>query len=124
MAENWWYKADNCKIRKGKRKGNGRKGRSSDKILPFCPERPKATIVHRRITTHPALLRVVNTATVRWTANRQRAFFGYSYTAPTPCKYILQKLGPGIIKAFLLHLGNSFRKLEKYPNPNIYDALS
>ena len=63
-------------------------------------------------------LGIVKTATAKWTATRQRAFFGHSYTAPTPREYILQKLGLAITKALALHLGNSFRKLGTHPNPD------
>ena len=85
---------------------------------PFRTDRPNATLMYHRITNPPAPLGIVNTAAANWSRTRERAFFGHSYTAPTPREYLMQKLGLSIVKALAVHLRNSFRKLGTHPNPN------
>ena len=89
---------------------------------PFRNDRPEANTMYHRITNPPAPLGIVNTANAHWAKTRTRTFFGYSYTAPTPREYILQKLGLVIVKAMATHLRNSFRKHGRHPNPNFVRA--
>jgi hypothetical protein len=64
----------------------------------------------KRATTSPSPIGILRTADSIWKTTKQRPFFGYSYTSPTPTIYTLQKLGLGITKAFALHIRNAGRK--------------
>ena len=81
--------------------------------LTFRRDRPNATRMYARAMTPPAPHGIVTIASIRWKQNRTRAFYGHSYTAPTPHEYLLQQMGLCFTKAFALHIRNSYRKLER-----------
>ena len=78
---------------------------------PFQSNRPNATLMYSKATSHPIPLGILHTANAIWsrTADKRR-FFGYSYTAPTPMEHTLQQLGLGVTKAFALHHKLALRK--------------
>ncbi len=78
--------------------------------LTFRPDRPNATIMYNRATTHPAPTAILHAADSFWSLHKTRRFFGHSHTAPTPQIQTIQNLGIGITKAFSLHLRNSIQR--------------
>jgi hypothetical protein len=60
------------------------------------------------INTMP--LGILRTADANWKLNKNRNFFGFSYTAPTPTIYTIQQLGLGITKAYSLHIRNASKQ--------------
>ena len=86
-------------------------GERTRRPLTFRHDRPNATRMYAQASAPPAPHGVVHLASVRWKQNRTRAFYGNSYTAPTPHEYWLQQLGLCLTKAFAIHIRNSYRKL-------------
>jgi hypothetical protein len=76
----------------------------------FRSDRPHALTMFQRATTSPSPIGILRTANSIWKTTKQRPFFGYSYTSPTPKIFTLQKLGLGITKAFALHIRNAHQK--------------
>ncbi|EJK65990.1 hypothetical protein THAOC_13109, partial [Thalassiosira oceanica] len=81
------------------------------RALTFRPDRPNATRMYARASNPPAPHAVVTLASIRWKQNQTRAFYGHSYTAPTPHEHLLQQLGLCFTKAFAIHIRNSYQKL-------------
>ena len=77
----------------------------------FRPDRQNASIMFAKATTPPCPLGILKTADAIWKTTKQRPFFGYSHTSPTPSIFTIQKLGLGITKAFALHIRNATRKV-------------
>jgi hypothetical protein len=77
--------------------------------LQFPPSRPNAQTMYIRATTHPAPLRILNSADEQWKLTQTRRFYGYSHTTPTPQIHTIQQLGLGITKAFSQHLRRSIK---------------
>ncbi|EJK48754.1 hypothetical protein THAOC_32420, partial [Thalassiosira oceanica] len=59
-------------------------GERPRRALTFRQDRPNATRMYARASAPPAPLGVVTLASMRWKQNQTRAFYGHSYTAPTP----------------------------------------
>ncbi|EJK63251.1 hypothetical protein THAOC_16102 [Thalassiosira oceanica] len=81
------------------------------RALTFRQDRPNATRMYARASNPPAPHAVVTLASIRWKQNQTRAFYGHSYTAPTPHEHLLQQLGLCFTKAFAIHIRNSYQKL-------------
>ena len=81
------------------------------RALTFRQDRPNATRMYARASAPPAPHAVVTLASTRWKQNQTRAFYGHSYTAPTPHEHLLQQLGLCFTKAFAIHIRNSYQKL-------------
>ena len=82
------------------------------RALTFRQDRPNATRMYARASNPPAPHAVVTLASIRWKQNQTRAFYGHSYTAPTPHdEHLLQQLGLCFAKAFAIHIRNSHQKL-------------
>ena len=75
----------------------------------FPPSRPIARIMFTKSTNFPSPIGILRTADCLWKQNKQRPFFGHSYTAPTPSIFTIQQLGLGITKAFTTHIRNATR---------------
>ena len=90
-------------------------GHRARKPLTFPSNRPNATIMHRRITTHPCPKGVVTQACLAWQRNRSRRFYGHSHTAPTPKEATIQQMGLVYTKALGLHLRNATQKFGVKP---------
>ena len=78
--------------------------------LSFRSNRPNATAMYNRATSHPAPTAILHAADSYWSQNKTRRYFGHSHTAPTPQIHTIQNLGLGITKAFSLHLRNSIQR--------------
>ena len=59
----------------------------------FPTSRPNARIMLAKSTTSPSPIGILRTADCLWKQNKQRPFFGHSYTAPTPSIFTIQQLG-------------------------------
>jgi hypothetical protein len=86
-------------------------GNDTTTIYNFPPNKPNAATMCRRATTPPCPLGILRTADANWKLNKQRLFYGNSYTAPTPSIHTIQQLGLGITKAFSLHIRNAIKNL-------------
>jgi len=75
----------------------------------FPTSRPNARIMFAKSTNLPSPIGILRTADCLWKQNKQRSFFGHSYTAPTPSIFTIQQLGLGITKAFTTHIRNATR---------------
>ena len=73
--------------------------------------------MHARATTPPCRSGLIPTAAINWKLNKDRRFYGHSYTAPTPHEHTLQQLGLVITKSYGLHLRNASRRMGTCP-PN------
>ncbi|EJK64403.1 hypothetical protein THAOC_14862, partial [Thalassiosira oceanica] len=82
------------------------------RALTFRQDRPNATRMYARASAPPAPHAVVTLASIRWKQNQTRAFYGHSYTAPTPHEHLLQQLGLCFTKAFAIHIRNSKASLK------------
>ena len=76
----------------------------------FRSNRPNALNMFKRATTSPSPIGILRTADSVWKSTKQRPFFGYTHTSPTPSIFTIQKLGLGITKAFALHIRNASGK--------------
>ncbi len=76
----------------------------------FKPDRRNASIMCVKATTPPCPIGILRTADTIWKTTKQRPFFGYSHTSPTPSIFTIQKLGLGITKAFATRIRNATRK--------------
>ncbi len=81
----------------------------------FPESRPNAKLMFCRATTQPCPLGILKTADHIWKNTKNRQFFGYSYTAPSPSLYTIQKLGLGITKAFTTHIRNATKDCKQEP---------
>ncbi len=81
----------------------------------FPESRPNAKLMFCRATTQLCPLGILKTADHIWKKTKNRQFFGYSYTAPSPSIYTIQKLGLGITKAFTTHIRNATKACEQEP---------
>ena len=75
----------------------------------FPNSRPNAKLMFTKSTTSPSPIGILRTADCLWKQNKQRPFFGHSYTAPTPSIFTIQQLGLGLTKAFTTHIRNATR---------------
>jgi hypothetical protein len=80
----------------------------------FNTTRPNAKPMFHKVTTDPCPLEILQTADHIWKSTKQRNFFGYSYTAPTPSIFTIQQLGLGITKAFTTHIKNAIKNYTPY----------
>lgn len=78
--------------------------------ITFKHDRPYATVMYNRSTSHPAPTAILHTADSHWAKNKTRRYFGHSHTAPTPQIQTIQQLGLGITKAFSSHIRNSINR--------------
>jgi hypothetical protein len=75
----------------------------------FQATRPNAKLMFHKATTEPCPIGILRTADYHWKQNKQRKFFGFSYTAPTPTIHTIQQLGLGITKAYTTHIRNAIK---------------
>ena len=73
----------------------------------FRKTRPYAQHMFTRATTSPNPNGILRSADSIWKQNKNRTFYGYSYTAPTPSITTTQQLGLGITKAYTTHIRNA-----------------
>lgn len=86
--------------------------------LDFPDDRPNAARMYDMATNHPCPLGIVTTACVRWKTEETIAFFGHSYTTPTPNQHTLQQLGLVVTKAYYaLLMRNTYSKVGNRPTP-------
>jgi hypothetical protein len=82
----------------------------------FPPSRPNATEMLRRITSAPGPTGILPHADSSWKSKRTgHAFFGNSFTAPTPSISTLQQLGLCISKSFASHIRYAVTKYCDHP---------
>lgn len=83
--------------------------------LSFTPSKPNATLMYSRITTFPSPKGILKIADHNWSLNKTRAFYGHSYSAPTPTIHTLQQFGLTITKAFAIHIRYARRRFIDQP---------
>jgi hypothetical protein len=81
----------------------------------FRANKPNAATMLSRITRHPCPIGILKTADAMWKINKTGAFFGFSYTSPTPSIFTTQQLGLGITKAFATHIKNVDKRTSLAP---------
>ena len=82
----------------------------------FHATRPNAKIMFHKATSDPCPIGILRTADHVWKHTKQRNFFGYSYTAPTPSIFTIQQLGLGTTKALTTHIRNAIKHSTPHQN--------
>ena len=77
--------------------------------------KPNATSMYSKITTFPSPKGILKLADHNWKISKTRAFYGHSYSAPTPTIHTLQQFGLTIIKAFAIHIHYARRRFIDHP---------
>jgi hypothetical protein len=71
--------------------------------------------MYSKITTFPSPKGILKLADHNWKISKTRAFYGHSYSAPTPTIHTLQQFGLTIIKAFAIHICYARRRFIDHP---------
>jgi len=83
--------------------------------ISFTTNKPNATSMYSKITTFPSPKGILKLADQNWKISKTRAFYGHSYSAPTPTIHTLQQFGLTIIKAFAIHIHYARRRFIDHP---------
>jgi hypothetical protein len=83
--------------------------------ISFTTHKPNATSLYSKITTFPSPKGILKLADHNWKISITRAFYGHSYSAPTPTIHTLQQFGLTIIKAFAIHIRYARRRFIDRP---------
>jgi hypothetical protein len=83
--------------------------------ISFAPTKPNATLMYSKITTFPSPKGILKIADHNWTLTKNCAFYGHSYSAPTPTIHTLQQFGLTIIKAYAIHIRYARRRFIDHP---------
>ena len=83
--------------------------------ISFTTNKPNATSMYSKITTFPSPKGILKLADHNWKISKTRAFYGHSYSAPTPTIHTLQQFGLTIIKAFAIHIRYARRRFIDHP---------
>ncbi len=87
-------------------------GNKSSIQYTFQKTRNNAALMFQQATSTPCPLGILRTADANWKQNKNRNFFGFSHTAPTPAIHTMQQLGLGITKAFSIHIRNASKEFD------------
>jgi len=71
--------------------------------------------MYSKITTFPSPKGILKLADHNWKISKTQAFYGHSYSAPTPTIHTLQQFGLTIIKAFAIHIRYARRRFIDRP---------
>jgi hypothetical protein len=71
--------------------------------------------MYSKITTFPSPKGILKLADHNWKISKTQAFYGHSYSAPTPTIHTLQQFGLTIIKAFAIHIRYARRRFIDHP---------
>jgi hypothetical protein len=98
-------------------------GHRTGNTTSFTTNKPNATSVYSKITTFTSPKGILKLADHKWKISITRAFYGHSYSAPTPTIHTtLQQFSLTIIKAFAIHIRYARRRFIDHPvlppNPN------
>ncbi len=87
-------------------------GNKSSIQYTFQKSRNNAALMFQRATSTPCPLGILRTADANWKLKRNRTFYGFSSTAPTPAIHTIQQLGLGITKAYSMHIRNALKHFD------------
>ena len=71
--------------------------------------------MYSKITTFLSRKGILKLADHNWKITKTRAFYGHSYSSPTPTIHTLQQFGLTIIKAFAIHIHYARRRFINHP---------